>query len=733
MRIEKKRTTLLGALALVFIFACVSAFLFPKDVFASDYVKKDRQVETVSWGASSNTTLLIKTKNGEVWGAGYNTKGIIDRSSTTNVLSPIKITDNAKDVFSTGTMSYVIKKDSTLWGMGTSSKEPSKLVTGADRFVEQSGCGMKAKLYYYLAEDSTLRASDGSLVASDVTFAARDDDSSACTTLYLLSNGTLKADGDKYLASGVSLTNVKSADVGHSNSFATAVKTDNNLWAWSNKCRTPKNISNGIISATSGDSSIMGIKTDGSLWKWTTSNTLEQISATKVMDDVSQIKMARNYQAAIKTDNSLWMWGDNSFGQLGTGNTNSANSPVKVMDDVSKVFLGQHCVAVIKTDGSLWTWGGNQYGELGLGVVGNVTTPTKVDLPKIEIPVYDINATAGPGGTISDEGQSQVEEGSSIEYTITPNDGYAIKDVIVDGNSVGKTSSFIFDNITEDHTIYATFSYTGDAGDGPSDTPSSDQNDGKKANWYLSGPKTIYLIPFFFADEIDIKGNYDKDELSFSVSSSAPDVLTAYTEWDYVHLNPHKAGKAVLTVSDSEGVQKRFAVTVKRVPLDFAKNTIDNATYTGKSLKTKIWLWYGEYNLVNESDYSAKYYNNKNVGKATALLSGKGDFEGSVKLSFKILPKGTTFTTVTSGKKKMTVKWKKQTIQTSGYQMRYSTSKKFKSNVKMILVKNKNASKKVIKKLKAKKKYYVQIRTYKNVGKEKYYSKWSKVKKVKIK
>jgi hypothetical protein len=51
----------------------------------------------------------------------------------------------------------------------------------------------------------------------------------------------------------------------------------------------------------------------------------------------------------------------------------------------------------------------------------------------------------------------------------------------------------------------------------------------------------------------------------------------------------------------------------------------------------------------------------------------------------------------------------------------------------MVTVKKAKTTKKVIKKLKAKKKYYVQIRTYKKVGKKYYYSKWSKVKTVKVK
>lgn len=75
----------------------------------------------------------------------------------------------------------------------------------------------------------------------------------------------------------------------------------------------------------------------------------------------------------------------------------------------------------------------------------------------------------------------------------------------------------------------------------------------------------------------------------------------------------------------------------------------------------------------------------------------------------------------------VTVKWKKKS-KIMGYQIQYSTDSKFKKGNKSIKIKNAKTISKKIKKLKASKRYYVRIRTYK--GKK--YSKWSKVKSVKI-
>ena len=74
----------------------------------------------------------------------------------------------------------------------------------------------------------------------------------------------------------------------------------------------------------------------------------------------------------------------------------------------------------------------------------------------------------------------------------------------------------------------------------------------------------------------------------------------------------------------------------------------------------------------------------------------------------------------------ITVKWKKKSGIT-GYQIQYSTNSKFKKGNKSIKIKNSKTISKKITKLKAAKKYYVRIRTYK--GKK--YSKWSKVKSIK--
>ena len=126
------------------------------------------------------------------------------------------------------------------------------------------------------------------------------------------------------------------------------------------------------------------------------------------------------------------------------------------------------------------------------------------------------------------------------------------------------------------------------------------------------------------------------------------------------------------------------------------------------------------------------YKDNKNVGTATVTIKFKGDYEGTKKLTFTIKPKGTSLSKISDGKKKFKVSWKKQKTQTTGYELQYATNSKFTSGKKVKITKNKTTSS-TIKNLKAKKKYYVRIRTYKKVNGKTYYSSWSKSKSVKTK
>ncbi len=79
----------------------------------------------------------------------------------------------------------------------------------------------------------------------------------------------------------------------------------------------------------------------------------------------------------------------------------------------------------------------------------------------VTLPAYIITATAGANGTISPSGAVSVNCGDDQTFTITPNGGYAIQDVLVDGVPQGPIGTYTFFNVTTTHTISATFFITG--------------------------------------------------------------------------------------------------------------------------------------------------------------------------------------------------------------------------------------------------------------------------------
>lgn len=159
--------------------------------------------------------------------------------------------------------------------------------------------------------------------------------------------------------------------------------------------------------------------------------------------------------------------------------------------------------------------------------------------------------------------------------------------------------------------------------------------------------------------------------------------------------------------------------------------------YNGKARKPTVTIKDREGKTISAGNYSVSYANGrKNVGSYDVSIIFAGNYEGTATKSFIVKPRNVSIRKVTAGKKKIEIKWKKQTKEISGFQIQYATDKKFKKGVKTVLSAKKTTSK-TITKLKSKKKYYVRIRSYKNVkvkGKNtKIYSSWSKAQKRKVK
>lgn len=243
------------------------------------------------------------------------------------------------------------------------------------------------------------------------------------------------------------------------------------------------------------------------------------------------------------------------------------------------------------------------------------------------------------------------------------------------------------------------------------------------------------LAPFLIADVVDRINNLPA---AADITLANEDAVVAAREV-YELLSEENKGKVsaelVQKLTDCEAAIHEL----KRVPL--AKSMVVKKPaakkYTGKALTTTFTMEYRGGKLVKDTDYTVKYSNNKNVGKATIKVTGIGDYKGSLTLSFKINPKGTKLSKVTPGRKKAKVTWKKvktkmKKSHVTGYQIQYSLKSTFKGS-RTVTVKGWKKTATTIKKLKGRKVYYFRVRTYMKTGGSNYYSSWSGKKKVRVK
>lgn len=272
--------------------------------------------------------------------------------------------------------------------------------------------------------------------------------------------------------------------------------------------------------------------------------------------------------------------------------------------------------------------------------------------------------------------------------------------------------------VTEDIILAAGWKSNGNSGDSPKDDCS---------HTYTS---QVTTTPTCTADGVrtytctKCKGSYT-EKIPATGHTWKATVTTATTK---------KLGE-ILEKCTKCGEQRNMTVINKIKNIKLSKTSY---TYNGKVQKPSVTIKDSKgKTLKNYTDYTAAYPKGmKNVGSYTVTIKFKGNYSGTVKKTFTIAPKGTSISKLSPRSGGFSVKWKKQTSQTTGYEIQYSTSSKFaKKATKTVTVSKNKTTSKTVSGLKAKKKYYVRIRTYKTVkvnGRSmKIYSGWSKVKSVK--
>lgn len=228
----------------------------------------------------------------------------------------------------------------------------------------------------------------------------------------------------------------------------------------------------------------------------------------------------------------------------------------------------------------------NTYGESANSDPVSYTVPEALQ-------TFTITASAGSGGSISSAGISSVTEKQNKAFTITPNAGFHIDNVLVDGVNIGSTSSYTFNNISASHTIYATFAsnpvtlLTIAASDDGNGNISPKGNvtviEGNNQNFSIT-PKTGYHIADVVVDgaSVGARSGYEFPNVTTGHTISASFAANMFT----ITATAGSNGRITPgTVSVAQGSGKTFAIAADN-GYEIADVTVDDqsrgpiATYT---------------------------------------------------------------------------------------------------------------------------------------------------------
>ena len=216
---------------------------------------------------------------------------------------------------------------------------------------------------------------------------------------------------------------------------------------------------------------------------------------------------------------------------------------------------------------------------------------------------------------------------------------------------------------------------------------------------------------------IDLARN--DSELDFvQVHGDAKGDVAIDLDTDKISMNGEVAG---YTVSDMDRDLNRAETTIQT-----NEETVIPADDLKPAEHECVHKWNTTYTVDKKATYAAAGSKSIHCAKCNAVKPGSAVSIPKLKV------KGTTLLKVTAVKKGFKAKWKKK-AGVSGYEIQYALNKKFTKGKKRVRIAKPGKVSKKVTKLKARKKYFVRIRTYKVYKGKKYYSAWSKAKKVKTK
>ncbi|HTX67822.1 MAG TPA: hypothetical protein VMH50_01565 [Thermoleophilia bacterium] len=201
------------------------------------------------------------------------------------------------------------------------------------------------------------------------------------------------------------------------------------------------------------------------------------------------------------------------------------------------------------------------------GAAGAPASLRALLLAPLDSGTHTITADAGLNGSIDPSGAVPVTDGDSQGFTITPDPHFHVADVLVDGSSVGAVTSYTFDNVTEDHTISAsfavdTYTITPSTGAHGSISPSAPQT----VNWDDSQTFTITPATGYHVDDVLVDGSSVGAVASYTFNNVADDhTISATFAIDTYTITPSAGANGSISPSTVQTVNlngsKTFTIT----------------------------------------------------------------------------------------------------------------------------------------------------------------------------
>lgn len=340
--------------------------------------------------AGTNHTLALKS-DGSLWAWGSNESGQLGNGTTTNSLSPIRISTGYTSISAGYAQSFGLKWDDTFWAWGNNLNRQFGDNTAVSSLIPKDISDTNFTVIAPGFSHTVALQSDGSLL-------------------------TWGSNGYGQLGDGTRTDNASPQQIGSETftaiavgySHTVALNTDGSIWAWgynwagqlgdgtNQDSADPKQIAAGpFIAIATGASHTVALKSDFTLWVWgnnqsgqlgdgTTTNSY----SPKKIGTATYSAIAAGYshtlallKTATATNGSLYAWGSNANGQLGDGTRNDSTAPKLIgTATYSAIAAGsKHSVALLKADNSLWAWGSNAFGQVGDGTSTDILAPKKID------------------------------------------------------------------------------------------------------------------------------------------------------------------------------------------------------------------------------------------------------------------------------------------------------------------------------------------------------------------